>query len=59
MPGDGLITRALEVIDKIAIVQTDGADRPVEDIRMSVTVEELSKKKITKLYGYVYPEVKK
>ncbi len=55
----GKIIKGLEVIDKIAAVQKDGGDRPVEDIRMFVTVEELSKKKITKLYGYVYPEVKK
>ncbi len=55
----GKVIKGLEVIDKIAAVQTDGGNRPVEDIRMFVTVEELSKKKITKLYGYVYPEVKK
>jgi hypothetical protein len=46
------------VIDKIAAVQTS-SERPLEDIRMFVTVEEMSKKKITNLYGYVYPEVKK
>ena len=55
----GKVIKGLEVIDKIAAVQKDGGDRPVEDIRMFVTVEELSKKKITKLYGYVYSEVKK
>lgn len=55
----GKIIKGLEVIDKIAAVQKDGGDRPIEDVRMFVTVEELSKKKITKLYGYVYPEVKK
>ncbi len=54
----GKVIKGLEVIDKIAAVQTD-AERPVEDIRMVITVEELSKKKITKLYGYIYPEVKK
>jgi cyclophilin family peptidyl-prolyl cis-trans isomerase len=55
----GKVIKGLEVIDKIAAVQKDGADRPLEDIQMVVTVEELSKKKITKEYGYVYPEVKK
>lgn len=55
----GKIIKGLDVIDKIAAVQKDGADRPIEDIRMFVTVEEMSKKKITKEYGYVYPEVKK
>ncbi len=55
----GKVIKGLEVIDKIAAVQKDGGDRPIEDIRMFVTVEEMSKKKITKLYGYQYPEVKK
>ncbi len=55
----GKVIKGLDVIDKIAAVQKDGSDRPVEDIRMFVTVEEMSKKKITKEYGYVYPEVKK
>jgi len=53
----GKVIKGLEVIDKIAAVQKDG-ERPVEDIRTFVTVEEMSKKKITKLYGYVYPEKK-
>jgi peptidyl-prolyl cis-trans isomerase B (cyclophilin B) len=55
----GKVIKGLEVIDKIATQPRDGADRPNEDIRMTITVEELPKKKITKLYGYVYPEVKK
>ncbi len=55
----GKVIKGLEVIDKIAAVQKDGGDRPIEDVRMFVTVEELSKKKITKFYGYVFPEVKK
>ena len=55
----GKVIKGLEVIDKIAAIQKDGADRPIEDIRMFVTVEEMSKKKITKLYGYQYPELKK
>jgi peptidyl-prolyl cis-trans isomerase B (cyclophilin B) len=55
----GKVIKGLEVIDKIATQPRDGADRPTDDVRMTVVVEELSKKKITKLYGYVYPEVKK
>jgi len=54
----GKIIKGLEVIDKIAS-QPTASERPVTDIRMTVTVEEMSKKKITKEYGYVYPEVKK
>lgn len=55
----GKVIKGLEVIDKIAAVQRDGNDRPLEDIRMTVTVEEMSKKKITKEYGYEYPAPKK
>ena len=54
----GKVIKGLEVIDIIAAVQKSG-DRPLEDIRMFVTVEEMSRKKITKEYGYIYPEVKK
>jgi len=55
----GKVIKGLDVIDKIAAVQKDGSDRPVEDVRMTVTVEEMSRKHITKEYGYVYPEVVK
>ncbi|MFM8913336.1 MAG: peptidylprolyl isomerase, partial [Flammeovirgaceae bacterium] len=48
----GKVIKGLEVIDKIANVQRDGSDRPLQDVRMAVTVEEMSKSKITKLYGY-------
>jgi cyclophilin family peptidyl-prolyl cis-trans isomerase len=54
----GKVIKGIDVIDKITAQPTDGADRPTEDIRMTVTVEELAKKKITKLYGYVYPAAK-
>lgn len=55
----GKVIKGLEVIDSIAEQPKDQGDRPLEDIRMTVTVEEMSKKKIEKLYGYHYPEVKK
>lgn len=55
----GKVIKGLDVIDKIAAQPKDQADRPVEDIRMFVTVAELSKKKIEKIYGYKYPEKKK
>lgn len=55
----GKVIKGLEVIDKIAALERNRADRPKEDVRMFVTVEELPKKKITKLYGYQYPEVEK
>jgi len=55
----GEVIKGLDVIDKIAAVKKDGGDRPLEDVRMYVTVKELSKKKITKLYGFQYPTTKK
>jgi len=54
----GKVIKGLDVIDKIASQPKDRADRPTEDIRMFVTVEEMSKKKIEKEYGYQYPESK-
>lgn len=51
----GKVIAGVDVIDKIATQPKDQADRPTEDIRMFVTVTELSKKKIEKLYGYKYP----
>lgn len=55
----GKVIKGLEIIDKIAAVTTASGDRPIEDIRMTVTVEEMSRKKITKEFGYQYPEAKK
>ncbi|MCI0751629.1 MAG: peptidylprolyl isomerase [Flammeovirgaceae bacterium] len=54
----GKVIKGLEVIDKIASLPKDRADRPTEDIRMFVTVEEMSKKKIEKEYGYKFPDSK-
>ncbi len=54
----GQVIKGLEVIDKIAAVERDGADRPLKDVRFSVFAEELPRKKITMLYGYQYPEKK-
>ncbi|MEM6525357.1 MAG: peptidylprolyl isomerase [Bacteroidota bacterium] len=51
----GKVIEGLEVIDKIAEQPTDRRDRPNKNIMMSMEVEELPKKKITKLYGYEYP----
>ena len=51
----GKVIKGMEVVDKIAAVQKDqSGERPLKDISMSVTVEELSKKKIEQLYGYKY-----
>ncbi len=53
----GQVIDGLDVIDKIAEVQADSRNRPVEDIVISITVEEMSCSEITRRYGYVYPEM--
>jgi peptidyl-prolyl cis-trans isomerase B (cyclophilin B) len=55
----GKVIKGLDVIDKIAAQPRDQAERPQEDVKMAITVEELSIKKIEKLYGYKYPEATK
>lgn len=51
----GRVVSGLEVIDKIASVKTGRGDRPIEPIYMTMDVDLVSKKEITKLYGYQYP----
>jgi cyclophilin family peptidyl-prolyl cis-trans isomerase len=52
----GKVVKGMEVVDMIAAVEKSPGDRPMEDIRMSMTVEEMPKKKIEELYGYRYPQ---
>ena len=50
----GKVISGLEVIDLIATVQTAPGDRPVEDVRMYISVEEMSRKDIVSKYGNPY-----
>lgn len=50
----GQVIKGLEVVEKIAEQPKDGRDRPVSDIKMTVKAERMKKKKITKLYGYLF-----
>ena len=50
----GQVIQGQEVIDKIAALPKDGRDRPLTDLRMTMKVEKLKKKKISELYGYKY-----
>lgn len=50
----GEVIQGLNVLDKIAALETDERDRPVEDVKMKVKVEEWRKKKITKKFNYKY-----
>jgi peptidyl-prolyl cis-trans isomerase B (cyclophilin B) len=50
----GQVIQGQEVIDKIAALPKDGRDRPLNDLKMTMKVERLRKKKITQQYGYAY-----
>jgi cyclophilin family peptidyl-prolyl cis-trans isomerase len=50
----GQVVDGLDVIDKIAEQPKDGRDKPLSDIRMTVKVEDMKKKKIAKKYKYTY-----
>ncbi len=54
----GKVVEGLEVVDSIANEPTGPNNVPLEDIYMTVKVEKMSRKKITKLYGIQYPEEK-
>ena len=50
----GQVIQGQEILDKIAALPKDGRDRPLTDLKMTMKVERLRKKKITQLYGYAY-----
>lgn len=50
----GEVISGLEALDKIIAQKTNSADRPIEDIKMNMTLKVLAKKKISKMYGYTY-----
>jgi len=52
----GEVIDGLSVIDSIAAQPTEARDKPRKDIYLTVEVEEMSKKKITKQFGYQYPK---
>jgi len=51
----GQVISGLEIIDKIAEVDTDDADRPLNEVRMQVTVLKMTKDEIEQSYNYKYP----
>ncbi|MFY0593392.1 peptidylprolyl isomerase [Roseivirga sp.] len=52
----GKVVEGLDVIDKIAAVERNRRDKPLQDIRMEMKVIPMSKSEITKKYGITYPE---
>ncbi len=54
----GQVVEGIEVVDKIAAVQTGVADKPIEDIFMTMEIIEMPKAEVTAKYGYEYPVLK-
>ena len=52
----GRVVVGLQVVDQIAGVSVGRANRPIEDIYMTMSIEEMPKKQVTEQYGYFYPE---
>jgi len=52
----GQVVIGMDVVDAIASQSTDEMDKPVEEISMNIEVEEMKKSKITKIFGYQYPQ---
>ncbi|EIM78676.1 cyclophilin type peptidyl-prolyl cis-trans isomerase [Nitritalea halalkaliphila LW7] len=50
----GQLLSGFEVLDKIAAEPTNRSDKPEEPVYMRVTLQEMSKEKISKAYGYTY-----
>jgi peptidyl-prolyl cis-trans isomerase B (cyclophilin B) len=51
----GRVVEGLEVIDKIAAVQTAPGDVPVDQISITMEIVKMSKSDVTSKYGYTYP----
>ena len=52
----GRVVVGLQVVDQIASVSVGRANRPIQDIYMTMNIEEMPKKQVTEQYGYIYPE---
>lgn len=50
----GHVISGFDVVEKIAEQKKDGRNKPLKDIKMTVTVKKMSKKKIQKIYAYKY-----
>lgn len=53
----GQVVEGLDIVDKIAVVQTGIANKPVEDVYIIMEVIEMPKIEITEKYGYEYPVI--
>lgn len=55
----GQVISGLEVVDKIALVQTGAQDKPIESVEIDINVLELSAKQIKKKYCFKVPGTEK
>lgn len=51
----GEVIIGMNVVDAIVEVKADGNDRPLEDIPMTVTIQELTTEELKKKYGFEIP----
>ncbi len=50
----GEVVGSTDLVDAIAGVKTDSANRPEDDQKMKISMKKMKRKKITKKYGYQY-----
>lgn len=50
----GKVIKGMDVVDKISAEKTNPMDQPIDPVYITVEVENMSKKKITKDYGFEY-----
>lgn len=51
----GQVLKGIDIVEKIAVVQKDPRDRPLEDVKMTVKVETMPRTKVYETYGYAFP----
>jgi cyclophilin family peptidyl-prolyl cis-trans isomerase len=54
----GKVVEGMATIDKIAALEVDSVDNPLEPVYMQVRIEDVPKDSITAWYGIIYPKVK-
>ena len=47
----GRVVEGLDVVDKIAAINTGAMDKPIEDVFITMEVKEIGVRKLQKLYG--------
>lgn len=53
----GQVIDGMEVVDKIAQTAVNELFRPLQDVRVKMTVRKMKKSEVTAKYGYIYPQI--